>query len=189
MNQFVTIRQTLGLTQKELASILDISPRLLSHYENETVVLPTKSKNDLKYLYGYMKIALSYKNCLKTIADYVAERKVLEQLLQDNKKQRDQVTDKLNKAIQKNKVALAKKRMLWLLLENKNNYSFLKYQKLIACLQKPSTTQETDVMFYTIKLNTLLLEKKKLESQWRILDSDITFLESLPHNKVTGSGK
>ncbi len=180
MNQSIIIRKTLGLTQKELAFILNISTSLLSQYENETAVLPLQPNNDLKRLYGYMKLALSCKGDLKTMADCVAQRKTVEQLLQENKKQRDQITVQLKTAELKNKDELAKKKMLWLLAKDKKDHRFFSYQKLDDCLQKPTDFTQTDVMIYKIKLSTLNFEKGKLESQWRMLLSNIEYLESYP---------
>ncbi|MBF6642164.1 helix-turn-helix transcriptional regulator [Flavobacterium sp. J49] len=180
MNQFVTIRQTLGLTQKELADILNISSKLLSQYENEAAVVPSELKQNLSLFYRYMKMALTYGINLNTIADYVAQRKMVEQLLQENKKQRDQVSSQLKKIQLSNKEELAKKKLLWLLSEDKVTYSFINYQKLEDCFQIPSESQETVIMVYKIKLSTLNTEKGRLESQWRVLQSNIEYLQSNP---------
>ncbi len=180
MNQSLNIRKTLGLTQKELAGILNISCKLLSQYEKENAVLPLQPNNDLKRLHGYMKLALSIKGDLKTMADCVAQQKTVAQLLQENKKQRDQITVQLKTAVLKSKDELAKKKMLWLLAKDKKDHRFFSYQKLDDCLQKPTDFTQTDVMIYKIKLNTLNFEKARLEEQWRVLLSNIEYLESYP---------
>lgn len=179
MNHSVTIRETLGLTQEQLAGILNISCKLLSQYENETAVLPSEPKKNLSLFYRYMKMALTYGINLNTMADYVAQRKMVEQLLQENKKQRDQISAQLKKLQLSNKEELAKKKMLWLLSEDKI-YSFFNYQKLEDCLQKPDESQETDIMVYKIKLSMLNFEKGKLETHWRVLELSIEYLESNP---------
>ncbi len=180
MNYSVTIRQTLGLTQKELAGILNISVKLLSQYENDTAVLPKKLNDTLNLLYRYMKMAITYSVDLNTMADHVAKRKTVEALLLENKKQRDQISTQLKNMQHSNKEELAKKKLLWLLGQGENVNSVISYQKLEDCLRIPSESQETNIMSYKIKLSTLNFEKGKLEVQWRIIQSDIKYFESLP---------
>ena len=180
MNQSIIIRKTFGLSQKELSDILNVSSNRLLQFENETAVLPLESNQKLNLLYRYMKLALSYKLDLKTIADYVAERKAVEKQLKENKKQRDQISAQLEKAVLRNKEELAKKRLLWLLTQSKTNNFLFCDQKLEDCLRKQSDLQEADAMNYKIKLSVLNFEKGKLVSMWRQIQSEIEFLECNP---------
>jgi transcriptional regulator with XRE-family HTH domain len=83
----------LGISQKELADILNISCKRLSQYENETAVVTKELYNELDLIYSYMKLAKSYRVDLNTMSNYMAQRKAVEQLLKENKKQRDQISD------------------------------------------------------------------------------------------------
>jgi transcriptional regulator with XRE-family HTH domain len=70
MNISLAIRKTLGLSQKELAGILNISCKQLSQYESETAIVPKVLYNELDLIYSYMKLAISYRVNINTMADY-----------------------------------------------------------------------------------------------------------------------
>ena len=180
MNQSINIRKTLGISQKELADILNISCKRLSQYENETAVVPKELYNELDLIYSYMKLAISYRVDLNTMSDYLAQRKAVEQQLKENKKQRDQISDHLTKVELKYKEELAKKSLLWLFAKDKKDHLFSSYQRLEDYLKKPSDFPQTEVMIYKTKLNVLNFEKVKLEAQWRKLASEIEYLVNNP---------
>jgi transcriptional regulator with XRE-family HTH domain len=180
MNQSINIRKTLGISQKELADILNISCKHLSQYENETAIVPKEMYNELDLIYSYMKLAISYRVDLNTMYDYMAQRKAVEQQLQENKKQRDQISDHLTKVELKYNEVLAKKSMLWLFAKDKKDHLFSSYQRLEDYLKKPSDFPQTEVMIYKTKLNVLNFEKGKLEAQWRKLESEIEYLVNNP---------
>lgn len=180
MNYAVMIRKNLGLSQKELADILNISSKLLSQYENETAVLPKELHNELELIYSYMKLAISYGVNLNTMADCIAQRKAVEQLLKENKKQRDQISAHLTKVEVQYKAVLAKKSMFWLLTKDKRDHLFSCYQRLEDHLKKPSDFPQTEVLTYKTKLIVLNFEKVKLEAKWRALESEMEYLESKP---------
>jgi transcriptional regulator with XRE-family HTH domain len=180
MNISLAIRKTLGLSQKELAGILNISCKQLSQYESETAIVPKVLYNELDLIYSYMKLAISYRVNINTMADYEAQHKILEQQLKENKKQRDRISDHLTKVERKYKVEFAKKSMLWLLAKEKKERLFTSYQRLEDYLKQSSDATQTEVMLYKTKLSVLNFEKGRLEAQWRVLESDIENMKRNP---------
>ena len=181
MNQAITIRQTLGLSQKELAELLAISCKRLSQFENETAVLPPETKDELNYMYRYMKLALTSRDNTNTLTDCVTQQHAIEKQLQENKKQRDRITTQMNKAERQKKVVVAKKRFVWLLAESQSYDLFIWGKKLEEWLKQSFDDPQPDIKTYRIQLSVLDFEKGRLELRWHQIQSEIEFLEEHPN--------
>ncbi len=61
------LRENKGISQKEIANFLNISPFTYSHYENEQDIIPSKYLNDLA---NYLNVSIDYIFSLTSVENY-----------------------------------------------------------------------------------------------------------------------
>lgn len=165
MTKTAYLRNVLGITHKEEAHILNVSPNALSNHESEFKRLLLEAGYLLDLVYKYSKLANEDREDFHTLPKQNTKQKNILKILKDNERQQKVlfVTIALEERSQNQK--LTKQALLTLIngVYNSDSDYCTKLKSIVANVPKPQF--EKELYHNHLRLKTLKYEERLLEKE------------------------